>query len=244
MKKTMVFVFALLLCLNAALAVSAMDTTVYDYADILTDAQEQRLEMQIAQIDERFGVTPIVVADVFGDGYSIESHMDRWRAQNQPNEPIVLLMILLDSRDVAVKSYDENGAGILSYDVTDMILEDVTPALSDEDYVGAFETFVDRCEYHLNGEQNGYPFPFLQNIGISLVVGLIVAFLVTGIMKGQLKSARAQNAAMDYIRQNSMHVTLANDFFLYRQVSRIRKEKNNSSSGGSRSSNRASVGKF
>jgi uncharacterized protein len=54
-------------------------------------------------------------------------------------------------------------------------------------------------------------------------------------MKGQLKSVRKQNRANNYMKTGSLQVTVHRDLFLYRDITRTRKQTN-SSSGGSRSS--------
>ena len=80
-------------------------------------------------------------------------------------------------------------------------------------------------------------FPLVLKILIGLVIGVIVAL----ILKGQLKSVRQQNRADAYVKPGSMHITTANDFFLYRTLTRTKKASNNSSGGGSsRSSSRGS----
>lgn len=53
------------------------------------------------------------------------------------------------------------------------------------------------------------------------------------VLKGQLKSVRMQNAATSYVRPNSMQLTQERDLFLYRNVTRTARPKNNSGSGGS-----------
>ena len=74
-------------------------------------------------------------------------------------------------------------------------------------------------------------FNIFGSIIISLVVGAVIALIVTLIMKGQLKSVRYQSAASNYLKAGSMKVTLSREFFLYRNVSKIKKADNNS--GGS-----------
>ena len=62
---------------------------------------------------------------------------------------------------------------------------------------------------------------------IYIVIGIVVAFLVTGAMKAQLKSVQSQSSAASYIRSGSMVLTANEDLFLYRNVSRTPKPKNN-----------------
>jgi len=65
------------------------------------------------------------------------------------------------------------------------------------------------------------------NIIVSAIVSIGGGFLITGIMRGQLKSVGMKSNAADYVRKGSMQVTERNDFFLYRKVDRKEKPKNN-----------------
>lgn len=47
---------------------------------------------------------------------------------------------------------------------------------------------------------------------------LVAALVVTGFMRGQLKTVRRKAAASDYVRPGSMNVAYANDVFLYSHV--------------------------
>ena len=56
-----------------------------------------------------------------------------------------------------------------------------------------------------------------------VIVGIVVAFIVTLIMKGQLKSVRQQRAAANYVVPGSFRLTARSDVFLYRNV--VRRER-------------------
>ena len=62
-------------------------------------------------------------------------------------------------------------------------------------------------------------------LGVALVIGLVTALIVTGVMKGQLKSVAPQRDATDYVRQGSMKLTNQRDLFLYRDVHRTERPK-------------------
>ena len=66
-----------------------------------------------------------------------------------------------------------------------------------------------------------------------MLIGLAVAFVITAMMKSQLKSVRFQSEAANYVKKDSMKVTQSKDLFLYRNVDRREKPKESSSSGGS-----------
>ena len=60
-------------------------------------------------------------------------------------------------------------------------------------------------------------------IGIGILIGLVTVL----VMRGQLKSVRAQNAAADYVVPGSFQLRHSRDIFLYRHVHRTPKPKNN-----------------
>jgi len=77
-----------------------------------------------------------------------------------------------------------------------------------------------------DGDEEG--FDVGKSLLISAAIALVIALIVTGIMRGQLKSVRKQYAANQYTKPGSMDVTNATDLFLYRNVTRIRREQNDS----------------
>lgn len=70
-----------------------------------------------------------------------------------------------------------------------------------------------------------YSFDLGFNLLVSVVIGLIVAYIVVTTMKGKLKSVRMQNQATNYIKANSMNVSVSRDIFLYRVVTSKEKQK-------------------
>lgn len=60
-------------------------------------------------------------------------------------------------------------------------------------------------------------------VGIGLLIGLITVL----VMRGQLKSVRPQNAAADYVVPGSFRLRNSRDIFLYRNVTRTPRPKNN-----------------
>ena len=65
-----------------------------------------------------------------------------------------------------------------------------------------------------------------QYILICIIIGIVVAFIVTGIMKAQLKSVRRQRSAANYVVDGSFGLTNRMDIFLYRNVVRRERPKN------------------
>ena len=69
--------------------------------------------------------------------------------------------------------------------------------------------------------------PSMEAILICLAIGFVIALIVCGILWSQLKSVRFKNSASDYVRRDSLVLTLSRDIFLYRNVTRTPRPKNN-----------------
>lgn len=68
---------------------------------------------------------------------------------------------------------------------------------------------------------------------ISLIIGIIIALIYTLYLKSQLKTVRSKKTASDYVVPGSFRITQSRDIFLYSNVKKIPKPKNNTSSGRS-----------
>ena len=59
----------------------------------------------------------------------------------------------------------------------------------------------------------------------ALAVGFVIALVVTGLMRTQLKTVHRQSMAGNYIETGSMRLTREKDLFLYRNIVRTKKVK-------------------
>lgn len=223
-----------------------------DDADLLTDSEEELLnaklesisskhkcEVAIVTVDSLNGEDPQDYADDFFDyngyGYGI-------------NDDGILLLISMEYSDwhitthgYAIKAFTDAGLDYLS--------GEFLPYLSDGDFNGAFTRYADLCDELLTMARNGSPYDgkvpmaFTTRILIALGVGIVIALIVTGIMRAQLKSVRFQPAAESYIKKNSFNVSVSRDLFLYSKVDRRAKPKNTSSTTHTSSSGRTHGGK-
>ncbi len=64
-----------------------------------------------------------------------------------------------------------------------------------------------------------------MNILIAVIVGLIVALIVTGILSAGLKSVGKQDTAVFYEKDGGLQLTRKNDIFLYKNTERFAKPK-------------------
>lgn len=245
MKRFLIITLTLLLAVALAAPVLASPPRVVDDADLLTTEEEQTLIATLDAVSVKHGVDVAIVTVSSLGGKSARDYADDYYDINGyglgAGDDGILLLIGMETRDYYITTH---GYGITA--LTDAGIEYVSscfrPYLSSGDWAQAFDVYATECDALIARAKAGdpydvhdvkAPFPVAQSIGISLVVGLVAALIVTGILKGQLKSVRRQTAANSYVRQNSLHITASHDRFLYRNVSRRAKPKDTGGGGGS-----------
>ena len=82
----------------------------------------------------------------------------------------------------------------------------------------------------------------VKGILIALGVGFVISGIVVLTMRGKLKSVRRKTEANSYVKPNSMNITASSDTFLYSNVTRTARPKNDSSSGSGSSTHTSSSG--
>ena len=222
---------------------------LFDEPDVMTDAEESALVTKLEGIAAQYQMEVVVAAFETIDGASPMEYADDFYDYNGygfgENQDGLILIVVMDTSDWWIST---RGTAITAF--TDAGIEyigdQITPYMSAGDFAGAFNVFADQCSMFMAQAATGDPFdvhnlpqppkePF--NAGMAIVIALIVGFIVgkiyTGKLKGQLQSVTAQKAAAGYIRDGSLNVTNARDFFLYRNVTKTAKESNSSSDGGS-----------
>ena len=221
---------------------------VVDDADVLTDQEENQLRQKLNEISTRqkFAVA-IVIVDSFG-GQSAQDFADDfydyngYGAELSENRDGAILALSMSSHNWYIST---RGYGITA--ITDAGRERMAdlfkPFLKDEEYYEACNKFADLCDDYVTEARNGkpydvghlpkLPFPFLKRLGIAILAGLIIAFIIVSIMKSKLTTVKAQDSAADYTKEGSMVVNESRDMFLYSHVTKTAKPKDSGSGGSS-----------
>ena len=102
-------------------------------------------------------------------------------------------------------------------------------------------------DYYQPAETNFFSVKWLV---ISVVIGIVIAIIYTNFLKSQLKTVKSKPSASDYVIPGSFGLTGQRDVFLYSNVKKTPKPKNNntgsrggSSFGGGSSTHRSSSGR-
>lgn len=250
-KKCLSFLCMLLLCMSVVLPAHAAGSSsrLVDNADYLTDREETALLNKLDEISTRQGLDVVIVTipDLYGE--DITAFADDFYDENGYHSDGILLLISDYDREWAISTA---GYGITAF--TDAGQEYMTgqflDALSEGEYASAFDTYAELCDEFITQAKAGTPYdvgtlpkgPFhtVRSLLISVGIGLIAALIVTGVMKGKLKTVHAQAAASQYVKPGSMNITESREIFLYRQIQWYKRETEKS--GGS-STHKSSSGR-
>ena len=241
MKKFGILCVCLLLALALSLNVyaSGSPARLTDQADLLTASEEKLLAGELDRISDTYGVDVVIVTIPELYGTSVTAYADDYYDTQGFGPDGILLLVSIGDREWAIST-----AGSCISTFTDAGLgymeDQFLPDLSDGQYGDAFLTYVQLCGEFLDQAEGGRPFD-VQNLPkasfglgkhllIALAIGFVVALIVTGIMKGKLKTVGFRSAGY-YVKDGSMKLTESRDLYLYSHVSRRKREK--SSSGGS-----------
>jgi uncharacterized protein len=217
-----------------------------DYAGLLQATEAEGIEKRLNEVGETYKVQLAIVTvnsieDMTKADFAKKVYRQMGYGYGDDGDGVLLLINMDTPHNGLNRGWYIFTQGVgydaISNSECDQIGEAMTQDLKDGEYAEAFDTFVDKCEHQLDIHINGEPFEWTKSIVISVLVGLVIAWIVTGVMKSKLKTVRAQRAAANYVREGSMQVTEAYEFFLYSTIDRREKPKS-SSSGGSSSGSR------
>ncbi len=146
----------------------------------------------------------------------------------------ILFLVSMEEREWHIST---RGYGITA--ITDAGLEYISEQFLDDlgsgAYASAFTTFTLLCDDFITQARTDAPYdadhlpkePFEVFGGIitALVIGFVIAFIATWIMRMKLKTVHSEPMAENYIKTGSMRLTKEKDLFLYRNIVRTKKEK-------------------
>lgn len=215
-KKTIALFTVILMCAFCSITAFAADSLPYlvDEADLFTSAEEESLSSKLETVSNEFELDIVVLTITTLGDKTIEDYADDYYDYSGYGKDGALLLIAVDEDERYVSTC---GSCIDAIDVS-ALGDEISGYLDDKNYVSAVNGLVD----YVN---KAFSFDLGFNLLVSIVIGLIVAYIVVSSMKGKLKSVRMQNQATNYIKANSMNVAVSRDIFLYRVVTSKEKQK-------------------
>ena len=221
-----------------------------DYTDTLSSDELDTLSSKLDDISAKWGVDVVCVLDTDYESYtySATSYADDYYDYNGFRYDGIALAVFTVSREWAISTKgsaistftDKGQSDIISYIKSDM---------SDGDYYEAFSEFADKCDEYLQYEKDKGKAKtdssgknLIIAIAISVVIGVIVGFIGSGMMKSKLKSVRFQSGAANYVVPNSFKLSNSQDVYLYSTVTKTKRESDSSSGSGGSSTHSSSSG--
>lgn len=261
-KKLFAFLLVLVLCLTAAVPVLADNEgfadeyyRVQDMAALLNGSEEEALNEKLDEISLRQNMDIIVATTEDLNGYSVREYADMLYEQclfgYGSDKDGLILLISMEDHDWCISTC---GYGITAFTDAgiEYIGEQITPELSEGNYVAAFSSYAELCDDLITQARAGNPYgvddgdgdstePASQSLSLvwipaALVIGFIIAKIIVGNMKSELKSVKKQAAANSYVKSGSMNITESRDLFLYHTVTKTAKSKSSSSGSSTHSS--------
>lgn len=221
---------------NSAIPSSRLLPLVVDNANLLGSAQEAELAETLEAIGDEYQMDIAVVTVTSLGGKTAEEYADDFYDYNGYGRG--------DTADGLLILYKIGGAGDRELHIStcgkaiecfpdwciNNILDAVKEKIVEDDYVGAFTAFAEKCEYQLRRELGApYVDPFW--IPLCLVFGFLIAFMIMKVMTRSLKSVNKKYDADDYA--GNIVVTGRSETFLYRNVNKTPIPKDTGSSGSS-----------
>jgi uncharacterized protein len=225
MKKIIFVLLAVILASLCVMPVSAAEKQplFVDGAELVTEAEEQKILSKLNSLsaEQEYDVI-VITAETLGGKSSFAFARDSFISGGYgagENKSGVILIIAMKERKWYLEFFGDSrlpeGTALSEYFLQD---------LKAGNYYSAIMAFAD-------GAEKEFRFPLMASFGFSAIIGLVVAFISTAVMKGKLKSVHMQNNARNYIRRGSFNLTRSRDLYLYSTITRVPRPKN---TGGGR----------
>ena len=214
-----------------------------DEAYLFSSDEAAELKEKLDALSNDLGYDVIFLSVPTIGSYSPMVYADDFYDQNGYGTNGILFLVNMGERDIYFSTAGKCIGIFTDYGI-EYLVENVGSYLTDKEYSEAVEQFISYCRDFTNEYNKGTPYDtnhkisegpgeIVKRVIIALIIGFIISLVVTGSMKGKLKTVRKQAAATTYVRNGSMQLTDSRDLFLYTNVTRTEIPKNDSSGGGS-----------
>ena len=224
----------------------------YDEVGLLTESEASQLENLLDEISLRqsFDVNVVVIAEMDVDGwdparYAAEYYEAMHFGLGDGQDGAILLLID-SSREFGFATLGY-GIDVFTYDGQEYLDTFFLPYLREDRYYDAFVAFAEATDDFVRQADSGAPYDrdnipksaeeVSRNRGIaalaSLALALVVAFGVTSVWRGELKSVRPVDTAGEYVLRDSMRLTRNVDAFMYSYINKSKRVESSSSSSSS-----------
>lgn len=224
------------------------DTRLVDDADIFTDAEEAELTAKLDALRENHPEADFVVftdVSTYGldrDVYAADFYVFNGYGVGDDFNGVILLISMEQNN----RGWYFWGTGkcekLFKKDANiDHLNSTISPYLVRGEYADGVSASLDDLDVLFTKGKFPKGFRPLIFIG-ALVGGLLIAVIVRAVLVGDMNNVHEATQADRYLEKDTVHLRHSADYFLYRTVSRVKREKSSSHSSSSSSGRSGSGG--
>ncbi len=240
MKRIYSILLALLLLGSLGLGAAAEQVSAYvfDNAGLLSDAEEIKLEGMVLDVMSRYDLHIAIVTANTLEGKSPRRYADEYyNGLFGEYSDGILFLLSMEDRDWYISTSGQ-AMQLLTDGEVDASAEEILHYLSGGDYYQGFAAWLGRLSYYLEA-QAPQPQP---NIPLAVLIGLGVALIAILVMRSRMNTKRQQPSARQYLVEGSYNLRIQQDFFLYSNITKTARPKDNGGSSRGSSGGRSHGG--
>ena len=243
------------------------DEKIYDFANLLTDEEENELKLRIDRFIQENNMDMVIVTDSFSYSRDKENeeYADDFYDYNDfglgfEHNTGVLLLRNANPRDPYYHMSTTGDAQLYLNDARiDNILDNIYDDIHDGRYLRGFTRFVDETDRYIkSGKPNTAINYYIDDygnihkvkgkyhppIGLALILGLIISGITIGIMVSKNKMVKKATKAEEYLDGDSINITTREDKFIRSHTTHytVSSSSGGHSSGGGHSFHSGSSG--
>ena len=224
---------------------------VTDEAGLLTGEQWQELNTQAAELSEAYdcGIY-IITLDDFTEyvdtdeiGVAAKTIYQEYELGADEEQSGILLLLSMAERDYDLRAYGYGNTAFTDYG-KDYLSEAFLDNFGEDDWFAGFQDYLTVSGEMLQSARDGHPvdtnnipepsYARICGVMVCTLMGFVIAFIVRGILKGQLKSVAYGTDAEVFIASEGLKLTEKYDQYTHTTQSRVYDppEKNRSDGGG------------
>ena len=214
---------------------------ILDVAEYLSESQFEELSEKLEGIRQKYNFEVAIVTEAEMSGNdamsSADDIYDYLGYGAGENDDGIMLYICSGTREYwitthadGLKEFNERGIEYLK--------KNIETHLANDDYYLAMDTFADLADELLEMAANGEPYNkkqismtyLLIVLGGALLIPFIIAKIMTNSKLAKMKTAVENDYAANYIKPGSKQLDFSRDIFLYSNITKTERPKNESGS--------------
>lgn len=229
-----------LICLIAVIVLAipafAAETQarVIDNANLLTADEEAELEQSAADFRESYNLDIVILTVESLNGREISAFSDDYYDRNGfgvgSDASGLILVVSMAERELYISTCGQ-AIGRLSDTELDSIIQSTAQVLGEGAYAKAFNIFLGYTILNIDPDDPNGNIASEKtevNWAFSVLLGAVTALVTVLVMRSTMNTKHAKHSAGDYIEQDSYDLYRQHDMFLYSNISKVRREQNNS----------------